>query len=443
MKKLTLWLAAIALILTSCTIEDSADSSDHALRPMQFSVSMAGHTRGAVNDAWDGGEAVAVSVNSVVKKYKIVVGELVTLEPFDADVIPFYWPYSGETSVTVSAWYPYADEKQTVADIADQSDADKYEAANYMEAADVTKAYNADDHIFPLTFTHRMAKLIFVPYHLVDTEGQTTSQLDATEFDKTTATQVFQGITPITPYKNTTTRQFEALLAPQTIAANTDLLTLTYTNSENAHTQTFKYTQATAQTLLAGKTYTYSINFNTAADSSFVVSLSKEIYNGTEKTPTITVTCNSKTLTLDEDYEIDVDNSTLNATDLGTYTITVKGKGQYNPATTASATWTIKRIGTLTAPVAKEDLTTGSGAQDLVTPGSYMDGENSVGTMYYWVSTDPESTPAIDDEGWNVAIPTATTAGSYYVWYKVIADNDNYYDVDVSGPIGPIVVTSE
>lgn len=432
MKKLTLWLAAIALILTSCTIEDSADSSDHALRPMQFTVCMAGHTRGAVDDAWDGGEAVAVSVNNVVKKYKIVLGESepVTLEPFDADVIPFYWPYSGETSVTVSAWYPYADEKQTVADIADQSDADKYEAANYMEAADVTKAYNADDHNFPLTFTHRMAKLIFVPYHMVDTEGQTTSQLDATEFAKTTATQVLQDITP---YKNTT-RQFEALLAPQTIDANTDLLTLTYTNSENDHTQTFKYTQVTAQTLLAGKTYTYSINFNTAADSSFVVSLSKEIYDGTEKTPTITVTCNSKTLTLDEDYEIDVDNSTLNATDLGTYTITVKGKGQYNPATTASATWTIKYAGTLTPPVAIENLTSNGYAQNLVTPGSYKEGETSVGTMYYWVTTDPESTPSIDDTGWSEAIPTATTAGTYYIWYKVTAI-ENYYDVGISGPI--------
>lgn len=380
MKQRILWLLAIALILTSCTVEDRADVTEESPRPMHFTVSLASRTRSAVNDTWDGGEAVAVCVNDVVKKYKIVTGATVTLEPYNESVTPFYWPHNGSTCVTVSAWYPYSTSKQVVANtninIIDQSTPANYEAANLMEAAEVTKAYNAVDNSFPLTFTHRMAKLIFVPYHSQDTEGQTTTQLNVTEFAKTTVTKVTKlcyeettapdpdppvdpPVSPliitipkdITPFKNTSSGQFEVLVAPQAIADNTDLLTLTYTNFEKSHTQTFKYTQATSQILLAGKTYVYRVNFNTAADSSFVVSLTKSAedatpatytYDGTEKTPAITVTCNGKTLTQGADYLIDDDNSTLSATEVGTYTISVQGRGQYNPATIASANWEIQ-----------------------------------------------------------------------------------------------------
>ena len=73
-KQLILWLAAIALIATSCVEDDYAEDSR---TPIQFTVSMAGNkatTRSAVNDIWNEGEAVAVQMTSgdsrIVKKNK-------------------------------------------------------------------------------------------------------------------------------------------------------------------------------------------------------------------------------------------------------------------------------------------------------------------------------------------------------------------------------------
>ena len=151
-KRLIYWLAAIPLIFTACVEDEYAEGSR---TPIQFTVNMAGDkgiTRSnTVNDEWTDGDPVAVQMTSggtsIVKKYKIVTGSPSKLVPYDESVQPFYWPHSGSTEVTVSAWYPYAESKQTVAttntDIKDQSTAEKYEAANLMEAANVTRAYNA------------------------------------------------------------------------------------------------------------------------------------------------------------------------------------------------------------------------------------------------------------------------------------------------------------
>ena len=179
-KQLILWLAAIALIATSCVEDDYAEDSR---TPIQFTVSMTGNkatTRSAVDDIWNGGEAVAVQMtsggSSIVKKYKIDNSESpVKLVPYDSSVQPFYWPHSGSTEVTVSAWYPYAETKQTVAttntDIKDQSTEENYEAANLMEAADVTRAYNATLPTTPetpleLTFSIKIQKGTTLPNSL-------------------------------------------------------------------------------------------------------------------------------------------------------------------------------------------------------------------------------------------------------------------------------------
>ena len=69
-----------------------------------------------------------------------------------------------------------------------------------------------------------------------------------------------------------------------------------------------------------------------------------------------------------------------------------------------------------TAPSAKSLTYTGS-AQELVTAGVTTDG-----TMQYVIGTNTTSAPT---DGWSEAIPTATAAGTYYVWYKVKGDADH------------------
>ena len=353
-KRLIYWLAAIPLIFTACVEDEYAEGSR---TPIQFTVNMAGDkgiTRSnTVNDAWTNGDPVAVQMtsggSSKVKKYKIVTGSPIKLVP-DTDVEPFYWPNSSTTSVTVSAWYPYAEAKPTYdntnTSITDQSTADKYEAANLMETAEVTHTFSEGEaaRTFNLTFAHKMAKLIIVPYYYKNTlGGEGTSQLTADDAALTTAKAInlCSGDNAITAYRNG--RQFEVLVAPQAIAANTEIIQLSFGNS------TFKY-KSDAKTLEAGKTYTYNVNFNTAADSAISVTTTLTgatlTYDGNshDYTEYITisapVTCNGKTLNPDTDYEITGTTSEINA---GTYTVTVRGKGQYSNNNTYSFTWTINQ----------------------------------------------------------------------------------------------------
>ncbi|SDW15264.1 Listeria/Bacterioides repeat-containing protein [Lachnospiraceae bacterium KHCPX20] len=65
------------------------------------------------------------------------------------------------------------------------------------------------------------------------------------------------------------------------------------------------------------------------------------------------------------------------------------------------------------APTAKT-LTYNGSAQELVTAGTA-----SGGTMQYALGEDASTTPTT---GWSTSIPTATDAGTYYVWYRVIGD---------------------
>ena len=53
-------------------------------------------------------------------------------------------------------------------------------------------------------------------------------------------------------------------------------------------------------------------------------------------------------------------------------------------------------------------------------------GEATGGEMKYAIGTDAATAPT---EGWGTSVPAATDAGSYYVWYKVVGD-DNHSDAD-------------
>jgi hypothetical protein len=74
----------------------------------------------------------------------------------------------------------------------------------------------------------------------------------------------------------------------------------------------------------------------------------------------------------------------------------------------------VKVAPTVTAPTAKA-LTYNGQAQELVTAG-----ETDGGTMQYALGTDTEAT-----EPYTTSIPTATEAGTYYVWYKAKGDSNH------------------
>ena len=104
------------------------------------------------------------------------------------------------------------------------------------------------------------------------------------------------------------------------------------------------------------------------------------------------------------------------ATNAGTYTVyyRVQGSETYAGHEGGSFNVTIaKATVVLTAPTAKTNLTYNTNAQSLVNAGSA-----TAGTLQYKVGSG----------AWGTTIPSATNAGTYVVYYRVVG-NDNYADV--------------
>ena len=140
-----------------------------------------------------------------------------------------------------------------------------------------------------------------------------------------------------------------------------------------------------------------------------ISSISAVTYNGQAQTPAVTVKDGSTILTKDVDYSVNYTDN-LNA---GQATVTFVGKGDY--AGQVVKNFTIDRANiTPIAPTAT-GLTYNGAAQTLINAGAAEGGE-----MQY----------SLDGQTYASALPQGTNAGSYTIFYKVVADA-NHNDVDV------------
>ena len=81
---------------------------------------------------------------------------------------------------------------------------------------------------------------------------------------------------------------------------------------------------------------------------------------------------------------------------------------------------TVSKANSTSATVTANDRAADGTAQPLVT----VDNGTLVGgTMQYALGTDDTTEPTT---GWDTAIPTATDAGTYYVWYQVVGDKNHH-----------------
>lgn len=169
--------------------------------------------------------------------------------------------------------------------------------------------------------------------------------------------------------------------------------------------------QITVETTNGSPKQTKTITINQAAKqriniSTAVVTAATQTYSGSAKTPTPTVTLNGSTVP-SSGYDVAYSNNT----NAGTATITVTGKGDYTG--TAYGTFTInKATPSYTAP-ATRSLTYSGSSQYLTTLGS-----TSHGTIYY----------STDGSNWYTSRRTATTAGSYNCYWKLVGDS-NHTDI--------------
>ena len=131
-------------------------------------------------------------------------------------------------------------------------------------------------------------------------------------------------------------------------------------------------------------------------------------YNGTAKKPAVTVKNGNTTIPATE-YNVSYSNNT----NAGTATVTITDKAGGNYEVSGSKTFTINKANCTftTTPSAKSGLTYNGSAQNLINAGAA-----NAGTVQYKVGSG----------SWGTAIPKATNAGSYTVYYRIVAPNNNY-----------------
>jgi|GEM_PF-5402448 len=156
----------------------------------------------------------------------------------------------------------------------------------------------------------------------------------------------------------------------------------------------------------ADKTFTINPKELTAAN---VADIASQTYTGESLTPVVVVTDGATTLSEDVDYY--VKGPKVSIVDARSYIHTVVGMGNYSGEVKKSFEITKAEVA-LTAPSANT-LTYNGDAQTLVAAGSA-----NGGTLQY----------SIDGESFTADVPSATNAGEYTVYYRVVGDA-NHLDV--------------
>ena len=137
-----------------------------------------------------------------------------------------------------------------------------------------------------------------------------------------------------------------------------------------------------------------------------VVTCDSATYNGSNQVAqNIVVTLSGVTLVSGTDYTV---TSNTGGTNVGSYSVTVSGTGNYEGNT--SGTFTINKVTpTVTAPTPKSNLVYDGNNKALVNEGS-----TNFGTLKY----------SLDGTTYSTAIPSGTNASSYTVYYKVDGDSN-------------------
>jgi len=255
--------AAIALLLgiAACTQDEAGFLQEGAegtpivftatgLNPAATAIA---NTRSTVDGDWEGVQSVAVLMDGTVKAYDVT---LTTADPASATLTstdPHYW--TNRKDITVTAWWPYTAGETTPSAVkvkANQSARKDFEGSDLIVADGQTVTYGSPT----LRFTHRTARVTIV---LTDyTEGLASVRLTglSTEGDNPDI------IVPYDKGSNT----YTAIVAPQSVAAGTTIITSTFTNGK-----TFVYKMKNATDWQAGGEYTYTVSLAAAKDLGYTI----------------------------------------------------------------------------------------------------------------------------------------------------------------------------
>lgn len=171
-------------------------------------------------------------------------------------------------------------------------------------------------------------------------------------------------------------------------------------------------------------TYTYAQKESISRTVTFkVVNGSWNDETTTDKTVTLTG-YEGDTLKLAADQIPTVGTKPNNTYKAGSWDVTPSTDTAITEATTYTYTYVAKEASVVTKAPEAKTLTYNGQAQALVTAG-----EATGGTMYYAVTT--ENVKPTDENLYTTSIPAKTNAGTYYVWYRAVGDN-NHSDVEAT-----------
>ncbi len=262
-------IAAFFLLLAigGCTKEEipAGDTSlPYGTYPMAFSIadnsfmaissqrtSCSYDTRSTAGEDWADEPSIAVKVNNELKKYQIEAGDDITqatLSVSPDEEAPFYW--QDREDVIVTAWWPYTetegkldDELPPVVVEADQRTDENFAASDYIYVWEQAVQFENPT----LQFKHRTARITINLISNAPTTGATIrlSNLDTRNNNpgEIIAHQRAENV-------------YEALVAPQTIEANTLNIEIVMPNQP-----IFRLIPNKSVDLNAGDEYTYDIGF--------------------------------------------------------------------------------------------------------------------------------------------------------------------------------------
>lgn len=221
---------------------------------------------------------------------------------------------------------------------------------------------------------------------------------NGTTYSLATDSYVYDG-TAKTPAVNITVEKGEPMPV-----LDTDY-TVSYSDNTNVGTGKATITGKGNFTGTVEKSFTITAKSLSGAEIS---NIPDQTYTGNEIKPEPTVTLGSATLVKGTDFDFSyARNVNVPVTPNDVPTVTITGKGNYSG--TATKTFNIvKATPTVTAPTAKS-LTYNASAQALVNAGS-----TTAGTLQY----------SIDNQTYSTSIPSATNAGTYTVYYRVVGDGN-------------------
>lgn len=214
--------------LTGCSKDDvTGQCLPDGKCPIIFTATVEGQmyakaaTRATSDNAWVGNEEVAVQIagtpSTTVLKY--IAAKNGTLSAISG-VTPPYWQNTTET-ITVSAWYPYAETRPTSFTVQKFQQGLDYQKSDFIYAAPTDITYSGSKE---LTFKHLPAKVV------VNLKADTQNGVTEAEVKKATVTIVNQSFTSgAISYDGSsgaaTVAQVTSgseLIAPKSVATTTD-----------------------------------------------------------------------------------------------------------------------------------------------------------------------------------------------------------------------------